>query len=61
MELEHKSLKRIKSEEEISMGSAEPNIKISPIAPEKKLSSKEMKMAKAASGTKSISSFFMKK
>lgn len=58
MELEHKTLKRIKSEEEISMGGAEPTIKLSPIAPEKKKSAKEMKMVKAASGTKSISSFF---
>lgn len=60
MNLEHSTLKRIKSEEEILL----PNIEqvITPPRPvEKKQSAKDIKMAKAASGTKSISSFFAKK
>lgn len=60
IELEHNTLKRIKSEEDFSMVNLEPVI--SPVAAkEKKVSTKEKKMAKAATGTKSISSFFTKK
>lgn len=60
-ELDHRPLKRIKSEEHISESFVEPAARPSTIAPEKKQSAKDAKMAKAASGTKSISSFFMKK
>lgn len=56
IELEHNTLKRVKSEEDFSVASVEtPSVK------EKKVSAKEKKMAKAASGTKSISAFFSKK
>lgn len=61
IELEHKSLKRVKSEEDFSAGDLEPIVRPLAIVPEKKLTAKDVKMAKAASGTKSISSFFSKK
>lgn len=56
-ELEHKVLKRVKSQEDLSLLM---DMKPAPMA-EKKVSTKEKKLAKAASGTKSISSFFKKK
>lgn len=56
-DLEHKALKRVKSQEDMSLMLE----KKPAVVPEKKVSAKEKKMAKAASGTKSISSFFKKK
>lgn len=62
VELENNTLKRVKSEEDFSAAHMET---MSPpqlaTIREKKVSAKDMKMAKAASGTKSISSFFSKK
>lgn len=63
IDLEHKTLKQIKSEDNISIVSNEPTL--SPSAAfkekEKKVSTKDKQLAKAASGMKSISSFFTKK
>lgn len=58
VQLENKVLKRIKSEEDISL-----DVDSRPTAesPARKVSAKEKSLAKAASGTKSISSFFSKK
>lgn len=55
-ELEHKSLKRLKSEEDLSA-----IFEVKPIVVERKISAKEKSLAKASKGTKSISSFFGKK
>lgn len=55
------SLKRLKSEENVSIIETKPDITTTTAAKEKKITTKEKQMAKAASGTKSISSFFMKK
>lgn len=52
------TLKRLKSEENVSIIDMKPDIAA---IKEKKATTKEKQMAKAASGTKSISSFFMKK
>lgn len=60
IELEHNTLKRVKSEDDFSMANME-TISSPAAVKEKKVSTKEKKMAKAASGTKSISSFFSKK
>lgn len=62
IELENNTLKRVKSEEDFSAANIE-TMSPSPLAtvPEKKSSAKEKRLAKAASGTKSISSFFSKK
>lgn len=60
MELENNTLKRVKSEEDFTMGSMTESF-VSPSVKEKKVSAKEKAMAKAATGTKSISSFFTKK
>lgn len=64
IELENNTLKRVKSEEDFSAVSTETTMSsTSPLATiqEKKTSAKEKRLAKAASGTKSISSFFSKK
>ncbi|XP_031633466.1 ribonuclease H2 subunit B [Contarinia nasturtii] len=62
IELENNTLKRIKSEENFATANMLETVSPSPPPPkEKKVSAKELKMAKAATGTKSISSFFMKK
>lgn len=58
VQLENNTLKRVKSEEDFSATILDS---VSPAVKEKKVSAKEMKMAKAATGTKSISSFFKKK
>lgn len=62
IELEHNTVKREKSEEHFSTANIDT---MSPAAlatvPEKKVSTKEKQLAKAATGTKSISSFFSKK
>lgn len=60
IDLEHKTLKRIKSEDNVSLDYIEPPTVATPIK-EKKVSTKDKALAKAASGTKSISSFFTKK
>lgn len=60
MDLEHKTLKRVKSEEDITLNDVKQVISPPPVK-EKKVSTKEKQLAKAASGTKSISSFFSKK
>lgn len=65
IELENNTLKRVKSQEDFS--SANIDTAMSPpstpleTVQEKKVSTKEKRLAKAASGTKSISSFFSKK
>lgn len=64
IELENNTLKRVKSEEDFS--AANIDTMSPPSAPlatvhEKKVSAKEKRLAKAASGTKSISAFFTKK
>lgn len=63
IELENNTLKRVKSEEDFSAVNIETMTPSSPLATvhEKKTSAKEKRLAKAASGTKSISSFFSKK
>lgn len=63
IELENSTLKRVKSEEDFSAPYTETTMSPSPLATvqEKKISAKEKQLAKAASGTKSISSFFSKK
>lgn len=61
VELEHNTLKRVKSEEDFSASNMETMSPQLATIREKKVSAKEMKMAKAASGSKSISSFFSKK
>lgn len=66
IELENNTLKRVKSEEDFSAANIDtmsPPSSASPLATvhEKKVSAKEKQLAKAASGTKSISSFFSKK
>lgn len=62
VELENNTLKRIKSEEDFAAANMLETISSPPPpAKEKKASAKEMKLAKAASGTKSIASFFTKK
>lgn len=66
IELENNTLKRVKSEEDFSSANIDtmsPPTSGSPLATvhEKKVSAKEKQLAKAASGTKSISSFFSKK
>lgn len=58
VELENNTLKRVKSEEDFSATILDT---VSPAAKEKKVSTKQKQMAKAATGTKSISSFFTKK
>lgn len=63
IDLEHKTLKRIKSEDNISISINEPTL-LPPAAvkeKEKKVSTKDKQLAKAANGMKSISSFFTKK
>lgn len=55
-DLEQKSVKRLKSEEDLT-----DIFEAKPIVVERKKSAKEKSLAKAASGTKSISSFFTKK
>lgn len=62
IELENNTMKRVKSEEDFSSSNMD-TISSKPLAtvPEKKTSAKEKQLAKAASGTKSISSFFTKK
>lgn len=63
IELENNTLKRVKSEEDFSAANIDTMPPSKPLATvqEKKTSTKEKQLAKAASGTKSISSFFMKK
>ena len=61
IELENTTLKRIKSEEDFAAANMLETVISPPSAKEKKVSAKEKAMAKAASGTKSISSFFTKK
>lgn len=62
IELENNTLKRVKSEEDFSPANIEPTpSKQLATVQEKKTSTKEKQLAKAASGTKSISSFFKKK
>lgn len=56
--VEQTALKRLKSEENVLMLECVTTITA---VKEKKISAKEKQMAKAASGTKSISSFFAKK
>lgn len=58
-ELESKSIKRMKTDDDVH--SVDNKSVVSNVAKEKKVSVKEKQMAKAASGTKSISSFFTKK
>ncbi|XP_055324132.1 ribonuclease H2 subunit B [Sitodiplosis mosellana] len=60
IELENNTLKRIKTEEDFATANMVETIS-PPSIKEKKVSTKDKKMAKAASGTKSISSFFTKK
>lgn len=60
LDIENKTLKRIKSEDNIQMANIEATVTPTAIK-EKKSSTKEKQLAKAASGTKSISSFFTKK
>lgn len=63
IDLEHKPIKRIKPEDNISFVSNEPTLSPPATAKEKetKISTKDKQLAKAASGMKSISSFFTKK
>lgn len=61
VELEHNTVKRIKSEEDFSAATMESAVILPATIKEKKVSTKEKKMAKAATGTKSISNFFTKK
>lgn len=60
IELEHNTLKRVKSQEDFSAANIE-TVSPPPAVQEKKTSAKQKQFAKAASGTKSISSFFTKK
>lgn len=60
IELENNTLKRLKSEEDFATANMVETLSPSSIK-EKKVSTKEKQLAKAASGTKSISSFFAKK
>lgn len=62
IDLEHKTSKRVKSEEDVSIADTKPIFSPPAVKEnEKKVSTKEKQLAKAASGTKSISSFFTKK
>lgn len=61
LEIENNASKRIKSEDDFAAANMLETVISPPSAKEKKVSTKEKKMAKAASGTKSISSFFAKK
>lgn len=56
--LEHKALKRVKSQEDLTF---QIETKPAVMLPERKVSAKEKSLEKAARGTKSISSFFTKK
>lgn len=60
VELENNTLKRLKTEEDFATANMVETIS-PPSIKEKKVSTKEKQLAKAASGTKSISSFFAKK
>lgn len=60
IELENNTLKRMKTEDNFTSANSLETVS-PPSMKEKKVSTKEKKMAKAASGTKSISSFFVKK
>lgn len=60
IELENNTLKRLKSEENFADANMLETVS-PPSMKEKKVSTKDKKLAKAASGTKSISSFFAKK
>lgn len=60
-ELEHTSLKRLKSEEDVNGVESKPIEAVRIVKEEKKVTNKEKQWAKAAGGTKNISAFFAKK